>query len=81
MKTEFEGMKELVTKIKGFGYNQLPNEMKELDLEELETEFTGFLDTADKLADAPLKDKFKDMNFDDSKAAYENLRGVTNKLK
>jgi hypothetical protein len=81
MKTEFEGMKDLVTKIKGYDYSQLPNEMKELDLEELETEFTGFTAVADKLADAPIKDKFKDMDFNEISGAYDGLKKFSNRLK
>jgi hypothetical protein len=81
LKTEFEGMTELVTKIKGFGYNQLPNEMKDLDLTELETEFTGVTETVQKLNDIPVRDKFKDMDFNETKAAYDSLKGFSNRLK
>jgi hypothetical protein len=81
IKAEFEGMTEMVTKIRQYDYNQLPNELRELDLEELETEFTGMKDTIEKINDKPVKDKFKDMDFTETKTSYENLKSMKNRLK
>jgi hypothetical protein len=71
----------MVTKIRQYDFDKLPQELMGLDLEELETEFDGIKETADKLMDLPARDKYKDMNFDDVKSSYENVKSVKNRIK